>query len=938
MRKLITLMAVCGVLQWAVAQPPGAAGQHQNRAASLLLSQEYAPALSELKQAAALYRAAQDWGHYFACLNQITQTQIDLGRLAAAKNTAKKALWQSIETLGRNNDEAAKASHKLGQVYEAAGRYEDAMQCHKIAYDIREDLFTQQHPKTAESLVHLAITARQQQEYTLAGQYLQAAAESLKQFYQKDHPELATVLEQEGLLFLAAGNEENARASFREAIEILSKFPNQFPTELGRNLCHLASIVEAPEKWSLYERANLVFSTHQLFRAPPAATAARQLAERSLEKGQIHRSKDLLKQALRADVPQTETHRLSAEVHYALGDFSEATLHYGHWLSVEGYSQDPMGALRACQAALYAGQTGLALQWADRLLATTGQGHLAPDAALVKAKALNQQGKAAAAEKCIEELLSGPAAGPVRAKALAFKATQLLQQYQYGQALQHLEASLETAEQDPANRRSTLAALARLHTTLATQDRNTLDNLKAAQGYLERFTAMALEGLQYPAGPESAHWLEKNLAPVYDAAVQCSYLMAQYEPDSRAGELAFKWIESAKMLAALLEEQKRDTSAAFWQYRWKKLEMRNSPPARVQPKASMPTLKSKWENQRQANQATLRYSLSHPRPLVDFRAALGESNGVAFHYYLTGPSLFVLRVSSTELQLYQTKLDEQRWPFGSETSRAETVQREAARKLFFPGLERAISQAKQVVVFPTGELLSYPFAAVEVAGTPLGAKLPVYLHHSASAYIADLENQSKLPAPGGSLLLLHKSERGADADAVAAMPTSKQGFQDCTALMRKWVLRQPGGSIASLPAVGKASLLVLPSAQALPDLTHQLNAQPAGIRHLWIQSPDEVKHPPALLYTLLRLQQHHVGLIRVQLDGCEKTTFTHWMEQAQQAANPLKGLQTLEAVRPTGFFFGAPLTAPSRTPSSIPVLWILAGVAAMILAGLWVKR
>ncbi len=929
MRKLIILIAVSCAWQWGVAQPPGAAGQHQNRAASLLLAQEYEPALRELEQAAALYRDSQNWGQYFACLNQITQAQIDLGRLTAAKRTAKKALWQSIETLGRNNDEAAKASHKLGQVYEAAGRYEDAMQCHNIAHDIREDLFTQQHPKAAESLVYMAITARYQQAYDLAGHYLEEAAASLQQYYQKDHPELATVLEQKGLLCLAAGQAREARASFQRAVEILGKFPNQFPAELGRNLCHLADLSEASEKQALYEKANQVFRMHQLFGEPAAVKAAQQLAEWSLSEGQIFRAQRFLKQALRAGGPQTEIHRLMAEVHYALGAFAEATRYYEGWLHYKEATPHPAAELRACKAALFAGKPGLALQWANHLMDTKAQSALQPDAILISAKALARQGAVSAAERRINELVEAKDS-PARAEALAFKAEQLLQQHQYDDALQHLRASHASAGQAKLTRQSALAALARLHTMLASQDRNTLDNLEAATGYLEEFTAMAFNRLQYPLGPESARWFTENLALVYEAALQCSYLMAQYEPDSRADELAFKWMESAKVLTALLEEQRQDTSAIFWRYQLANLGIS----AELQTEAVGPGWRQNWERDRHPNQAKLRYRLPRLRSLYDFRTTLSEPEGVAFHYYSTGTSLFVLRVSQTELQLYKNSLAEGSWPLNASAGPAE------AGKLLFPGLDDMAGQTKQILVFPPDELLGYPFPAVEIAGAPLGARLPVYLHFCASTLMADLENQAHLPAPGGSLLWIQHDEAAADAGSVAAMPTSKQDFPDCASVLRKWVEQQPEGEVASLLPDSKISLGVL-KAQALPRLSRQLREQPGLIRHLWIQSSGKISAQNGLLYTLLQLQQQHVGLIRMQYGGCDSTGFEDWVEKAWQTANPIRALQPLEAAKPgqsTGFFFGAPINTPGRAPSNIPVFWILAGVAGMILTGLWVRR
>lgn len=122
------------------------AAQHQNQAAMLLLNSEPAEAISSLQAAAALYKRDADWEHYFSCLNQVTEAYLELGRLEDAKRWAKKALWESIEKLGRDNNEAARAAHKLGEAYSSAGRHESALESHRLGLMIRRKLYGGRHP------------------------------------------------------------------------------------------------------------------------------------------------------------------------------------------------------------------------------------------------------------------------------------------------------------------------------------------------------------------------------------------------------------------------------------------------------------------------------------------------------------------------------------------------------------------------------------------------------------------------------------------------------------------------------------------------------------------------------------------------------------------------------------------------------------------------
>ena len=78
-------------------------------------------------------------------LNQVTNAYLSIGKMDEAKRTAKKALWQSIQRLVRDNDGAAKPLTVSAEVYSRAGRHAKAMEVHKMGLMIRESIYGSRH-------------------------------------------------------------------------------------------------------------------------------------------------------------------------------------------------------------------------------------------------------------------------------------------------------------------------------------------------------------------------------------------------------------------------------------------------------------------------------------------------------------------------------------------------------------------------------------------------------------------------------------------------------------------------------------------------------------------------------------------------------------------------------------------------------------------------
>lgn len=930
MRKtVLTLIGICAfsVLH---AQPPGVAGQHQNRAASLLLSHDFESAISELRHAAAHYKATASWPYYFSCLNQITQAQLELGQLDAAKQTAKQALWQSIQTLSRNNDEAAKAAHKLGQVYEAAGRFEDAMECHRMAYDIREDLFSREHPQTAASLLFMAVTACSQGSFGSAAAFLEEAEEILAEYYDEGHPELSRVWEERGMLYEKQEQLPKAREAYERAIAILKVFPNQYPEALGRNWCRLARLLPEGERAQAYQRAYHLFEANERMQNSFAGEAALQLAKDALQAGQPALAVQIAERTIRNPGARSSAFPLLAKSHLLLGQLEPALQHFRQWINTAPDALQPVDWANAAELALLSGARAEALRW-SKLFAERSEG-LLPRYFVARAYAAS--GNETRARQILNHIARSTEPAVLKALAEQTLGEMELLSGNTEQAMVHFKSALRQADHYEFVQIRLLYALGQAHTLLAGQDRHTIDNIKAGTDYYAELQDRLKLLLSKPLTPFEAYWLKHHLEGIVSSGMRHLYLQQQYVRDGFSVADAYNWVEFGKVALFNFHDVEACTAPAFWKYRAHRLD-NAYPYENGRASGAISAVGEVWAGLRSQQATQLRYKVEH-RPLQEFEAVLSSLSLWSYHYWVADQNLYVLQLGAGAGRLYRKHI---------ETSQNGQI-KSLHGKTLFPGLESKRSgETSGLLVLPSHKLAMYPFGKTELEKGSISDTHVIYRHFCAASFLADLSSAEQLPGTEADAYFFQSEPSEKNSDGVVAMPTSHSSIHSCFSVLSDWLSASRALINLQVPDEGiNARLLLTADAGSALALAH------SALPHARYFALDEAYtdywgNSTTGLINRVRAQQRFIGTFIEQQGLCQDPeVYVNWLEAAATSPNPIEQLAALQAqpeckVLQTVRTFGAPYSqSEKRGASDIPVLWILGGVFGLILTGLWVRR
>lgn len=921
-------MAVCA-LRALSAQPPGVAGQHQNRAASLLLNHDFEAAITELRQAAAHYKAAESWSYYFSCLNQITKAQLELGQLDAAKQSAKKALWQSIETLSRNNDEAAKAAHKLGQVYEAAHRYEDAMECHRMGYDIREDLFSQQHPQTAASLIFMAVAARKQEAFEDAADFLEKAEDILAHYYEDNHPELSKVWEERGILFEYQNLPDQSRHAYKQAIAILKAFPNQYPEVLGRNWCRLARLLPEGERAQAYQRAYHLFEANERMQNSFAGEAALELANEALNAGQPALAVQIGERVLRNPGTRNAVHPQLAKAHLLLGHFEPALTHFRSWISRAPDALQPADWANAAELALGYGKASEALYWSKQF-AERSEGLLPR---YYVARAYASLGNETRARQILNQIIRSPE--PPITKVLGEEAMGYLEldNGDTESAIEHFKSALRQADGYPFGQIRMRAALGLAHTSMAKQDRYAVDNLTTASIHFSELQEQLGHLLSTPLTPFEAAWVQQSLENIIEGGLQHLFLQQQYASQDFSVEVAYDWFEFAKVALFNFHSQPLESAPVFWKFRSHRLE-NAYPYSKELISGATSAVAEAWASYNSEQAQQLRYTVER-KPLQAFEEVLASLKFRSYHYWVAGEHLYVLQLKAGTGQLYRKNI--------------EAVQDGQSVRLshhtLFPDWEAlGKEETRGVLLFPTHKLVGYLFNQEEVGKRKLLKPQTIYRHWCAASFMADLATADQLPGAGAAAYYFQAPELGNESNAAVAMPTSHHAVQNCFPALEDWLNASADFTAIQVPGENTyAHLLLVPDARSAKILAGSIWPK---TKYIVLDGAytDHWGNSTTGIINRIRSQQHFAGTFIEQEGLCrEPETYTNWLETMSTSPNPVKELGDLQAqpdhqVLKTVQIFGAPYEQPIGKTSEIPVFWILGGVFGLILTGLWVRR
>lgn len=956
MKKLYILLLLSGSFGGLSAQALEQAGQHQNQAAALLIGQDLNGAVSELRKAAALYEQAESWEHYFSCLNQITEAQLGLGQLDKAKQTAKQALWQSLKELGGDNDEAAKASHKLGQVYESAGRYTDAKDCHRMAIRIREGLYPEQHPALAESLQHLARTSIAEGALEEAGQLLAEAQQILQSYYGQRHPASALPLELLAHLRLTEGDSLQAQQLYQTAIKLQRTAPEQYPLELGRNLCRLAAFKQGDKQLTLYQEASELFLSYSARREPLAATAFLALSQAAPQLKEQRRYAQLAIQASPESAAGQSAADMLAHLEYLAGRFAAAASYYEQRLAQRGYRPLPEAWQQAVQAALLSGQAERAADWAARYAAAAPPDSAAGiDARLLQAEADLALGQAEAALARLDELLGRDRlSNHQQAMAYRLKGQALSKLATYEQAISAYQTSLELAPPGSPMHWPVLALLGRAHAQLARQDRNTLDNLAAAIRHFQAFAAAAEQAASSPMLPQQQAWLRQQLNAIYEDALFCSALLKQQRQSPEALEQAYFWMESGKRLQLWLAAQQNWQNDAAQQFRQFLLEAQTQqrlgqagPPQAAQQQAQQA-----WAKAQGKAQQALRYAIK-PCSLADFQALARKLDLKALHYWVGEQDLFVLSISASQLQLQRKQLRPDVQPALAQhllSARSATAMPDAlqVQQWLLPHFRPSADPLPRLAVFPHGLLSGFPFAALPWGEGFLGTQSAIYWHACASTFNQDYLHQSSLPAVTAPRVALLSGGGEQPLTSSTAVPAAQYRAPNCLAWLSQWVLETGQPHHLSLSAPLEASLALV-DGQAADSLFRKYPLPELQARHLMLLQLAPASDAAAWAARPAQLQQAYAGAITLAHWPCTSDAFVPYFAQAlDKQADPALALQTARANYQQAndgrssqawaayYIYGVPL--PVAAEHNHFAFWILAGVLALVLVGWALKR
>jgi tetratricopeptide (TPR) repeat protein/predicted Ser/Thr protein kinase len=132
------------------------------------------------------------------------------GHLAAA----------TLQRLGKSDDLRAELANDLGSVYEAEGKYPEALRSYQEAVDLRRAIAGDQDPRVAASIANTGVPFYRMGRYAEAQARFEQALEIQKRVLGPQHPEVADSLNRVGGSLYEQDRYPEAEKCFRQALEI----------------------------------------------------------------------------------------------------------------------------------------------------------------------------------------------------------------------------------------------------------------------------------------------------------------------------------------------------------------------------------------------------------------------------------------------------------------------------------------------------------------------------------------------------------------------------------------------------------------------------------------------------------------------------------------------------------------------------------------------
>ncbi|MFB3895305.1 MAG: tetratricopeptide repeat protein [bacterium] len=201
-------------------------------------------------------RDIDDLGKCSAYL-QIASLYINLFDYSNASKTAEKA--ENIAVKINNNIMLAEADNLLGVVHQLIGDYSTAETLYLRALKIRENIFSKEHPIIATSLNNLALLYYYQKKYSQAEPLFQRALKLKENAFGLDSLPVADSLNNLASLYQDQEKYTLAESFFQHALKIREKSLGPECIEVANILQNLALLYQDQKKYALalsfYQRA-----------------------------------------------------------------------------------------------------------------------------------------------------------------------------------------------------------------------------------------------------------------------------------------------------------------------------------------------------------------------------------------------------------------------------------------------------------------------------------------------------------------------------------------------------------------------------------------------------------------------------------------------------------------------------------------------------------
>lgn len=946
------------------------AAQLQNEAASLLLDGQHEAAIVALHAAADHYKTAQEWPSYFSCLNQATNAHLALKNFEAAKELAKKALWESIKELGRDNEESAKAAHQLALAYDAAGRHTRAAEYHEMGLKIRRSIYEDAHPQIIASHLRIAQNLTAQEKYEAAATNCQTALHMGSLLFGDHHTTVADAHAGLAQLMVASKRQKDAVPHLETALAIRQKVSGEQHVSVAQTHTDLANVLmqldQRPAAEEHQTKAAAIYLYHPQEVTLDAAEALLAHTARLRQQGN-----------LAAAMPYAQRAYQLFKVYQKHGGAAQAAYQYG-WLlwqngqagaavaplerSIRGANQSPLSYRALVLACAEAGDHGRALSWAGRYADEVDSGspaHL--DAQLLWVQTKLTAGEAS--ERVLSEAMDNLTAArgtPLEDEATGLLGQVLLALQRPSEALPHLEEASRMPAQPPTLRQAFAqlsAQLAYLRAAVQLSEQGYGDRRSSIANYMTVAHRQIALILARPLSVCQRVQLDQHQQALTHLILQIAVNRTSSSPMFSIAE-AFEAAEDSKAISLELYRNGKGSEQPLpkvWiadQQYWAQW---LSGGEAVLPDWPVPS-----SVEHTVTGTTLEHFMAwltrHRLPAVVFH----YSSEVVYRFDLsatTDPKLTVLPLSEVEQQYLE------QWPqlcstdprvLSADALSAHfqdfKVQASALRTLL-PAWD---SPPDDLLIIPHGPLYHLPFEALplseQVGGhfgaiPYLGNEVAVLYRYAATTCMEDS------PTEAWNLLHAYLPEVGEPL----AQPTARAISQEAAtaadgwlALARHWTQETNGQLFQSdgwAAPDGRHALLYVSASIPVPTAA-RLDLAPLNQNKTWLNAVKARSYLPGAHLVANRWETRlpeELGVWSPFLQAllqrgqapARALLFGRQQYLAAQAHQPLSMHPYFWASTAT---FAAPGKAEGGTPFKLPKYWIIVAVGGLIVLGMWMRR